>query len=208
MKTISLAIAFLTVALPYFAQNNPTPAATFNLPAGQGLVAKLTADLDATKVKPGDVIQVQVIQDLRQGHTTLLKKGSTVSGKIVKVELFSSGSPSSIVLILDQVTPSGGSAESFSARMGALSPPPEIQTDSLQEGRGRAQTDTNAANSGGKNVSNGYELSGGSVGVRGIKGVTLASTTDAGKLYSIIQSSIGDVKLKKGSELVLNLPAE
>ena len=111
-----------------------------------------------------------------------------------------------IVILFDEISPVGGSTQPLNARIGALAPPPGMQTESLQDGRGMAQSNINAATNGDKDVSNGADLAATSVGVRGIRGVTLASTTDAGKLYSIIKSSNGDLKLKKNSQIVLNTP--
>jgi hypothetical protein len=199
-KPLLTLIAFLAFAFPAPAQNAASAAAAFTPPPGQGIVAKLTADLDASKLKPGDPVQAQVIHDLKRGHDTLLKKGSTITGRIAKVE------PDSIVLIFDQVSPAGGASQPLNARIGALAPPPGMQTESLQDGRGMAQSNINSATNGDKDVSNGADLSAGSVGVHGYRGLNLASTTDADHLYSIIKSSTGDVKLKKGSQVVLNTP--
>lgn len=202
MRLISLTLlALLCFAPPSLAQT-----AAFTPPPGQGIVAKLTSDLDASKLKPGDPIQAQVTHDLKNGHDTLLKKGSTISGRVIKVESPTSTDPSMIVILFDQISPVGGSTQPLSARVGALAPPPGMQTESLQDGRGMAQSNINSVTSGDKDVSNVPDLAATSVGVRGIRGVTLASTTDAGKLYSIIKSSAGDIKLKKNTQIVLNTP--
>ena len=68
------------------------------------------------------------------------------------------------------------------------------------------QSNINSVNSGDKDVSNVPDLVATSVGVHGYRGMTLASTTDAGKLYSIIKSATGDLKLKKNTQIVLNTP--
>jgi hypothetical protein len=202
MRLISLTLlALLCFALPSLAQTT-----AFTPPPGQGIVAKLTADLDATKLKPGDPIQAQVTHDLKNGHETLLKKGSTISGRVIKVEPPTSTEPSMIVILFDEISPVGGSTQPLNARVGALAPPPGMQTESLQDGRGMAQSNINAATNGDKDVSSGADLSAGSVGVHGYRGMMLASTTDAGKLYSIIKSSAGDIKLKKNTQIVLNTP--
>ena len=187
--------ALLSFTLPSLAQT-----AAFTATPGQGIVAKLTTDLDSTKLKRGDPIQAQVTHDLKRGHDMLLKKGSIISGKIAKVD------PDSIVILFDQIEAAGGQPQPLNARIGALAPPPGIQTESLQDGRGMAQSNINSATNGDKDVSNAADLSAASVGVHGYRGLTLASTTDAGHLYSIIKSASGDIKLKKGSQIVLNTP--
>jgi hypothetical protein len=204
MTKLSLTLlALFSFTFPSLAQTAPTP---FTPPPNQGIVAKLTTDLDVTKAKPGDTIQAQVTHDLKNGHDTLLKKGSTITGKIAKVQPFSSSDPSMIVILFDQISPAGGAPQALNARIGALAPPPGIQTETIQDGRGMAQSNINSASNGDKDVSNVPDLAGGSVGVHGIRGVTLASTIDAGKLYSIIKSTSGDLKLKKNSQIVLNMP--
>lgn len=205
LRIAGLLAAALLMAVPSIAQSNaPAGAAanSLNLPSGQGIETKLQTDLDASANKPGDAVQAESIRDLKRGHEMLLKKGSMLTGHIVKVQTFAGGTPSLIVILFDQVTPKGGQAEKLDALMTALAPAPTVQTDSLQDGRGMMQTNINAAVAGDKDLGNGGELTANSVGVHGFRGVTLGTALQSGKQYSTIQSSSGDVKIKKGAQIV------
>jgi hypothetical protein len=200
-----LLAAALIVAMPSTAQSNaPSNAAgrSLNIPGSLGIEAKLQTDLDASKNKPGDVVQADTIRDLKRGHDVLLKKGSRLTGNIVKVETAAGGAPSMIVIAFKQVIPADGQTESLNALIAALAPAPTLQTDSLQDGRGMEQTNINAVVSGDKDLGNGGELLATSVGVHGFRGMSLGSVVVGGQQYSTIQSTNGDVKIKKGSQVV------
>jgi hypothetical protein len=47
-----------------------------------------------------------------------------------------------------------------------------------------------------------------SVGVYGMRGMSLASSVQNQKQYSVVQSNMGDVKLKKGAQLVFKVPEQ
>lgn len=212
IRTGILLLAALVCATPSIAQTGtPTSAAapSLNIPSSQGVVAKLDTDLDANKNKPGDVVQAETTRDLKPGHDVLLKKGSILTGHITQVQAFSNSSPSMIVIVFDQVAPKGGSAATLNVRIQALAPAPTVSTDSLQDGRGMAATNINSAVAGSdRNVGSGGELMATSVGVYGIRGMSLASTVQNQKQYSAIQSAVGDVKLKKGTQLVFKAPEQ
>ena len=201
----ALLAAALIVAMPSTAQSHaPSNAAgrSLNIPSSLGIEAKLQTDLDASKNKPGDLVQADTVRDLKRGHDMLLKKGSRLIGNIVKVQAASGGAPSMIVIAFEQVTPAGGQPESLNALIAALAPAPTLQTDSLQDGRGMQQTSINSVVSGDKDLGNGGELMATSVGVHGFRGMSLGSVVVGGKQYSTIQSTNGEVKIKKGAQVV------
>jgi hypothetical protein len=207
----ALLAAALIVAMPSTAQSNaPSNAAgrSLNIPSSLGIEAKLQTDLDASKNKPGDLVQADTVRDLKRGHDMLLKKGSRLIGNIVKVQTASGGAPSMIVIAFEQVTPAGGQTESLNALIAALAPAPTLQTDSLQDGRGMEQTNINSVVSGDKDLGNGGELMATSVGVHGFRGMSLGSAVVGGKQYSTIQSTNGDVKIKKGAQVVFKTAAQ
>ena len=205
MLRAGVLLAALLMAMPTVAQSNASAGLTansLNIPSSQGIETKLQTNLDANTNKPGDAVQAETIRDLKHGHDMLLKKGSMLTGHIVKVQTFSGGTPSFIVILFDQVTPKGGQAEKLDALMTALAPAPTLQTDTLQDGRGMMQTNIDAAVAGDKDLGNGGELSANSVGVHGFSGVTLGTALQSGKQYSTIQSTSGDLKIKKGAQIV------
>jgi hypothetical protein len=212
IRTGILLMAALIVALPSIAQTStPSSAAapSLNIPSSQGIVAKLDTDLDASRNKPGDVLQAETTRDLKVGHDVLLKKGSVLTGRVTQVQTFSNSSPSMVVIVFDQVAPKGGSPATLNVKIQALAPAPTVSTDSLQDGRGMAATNINSAVAGSdRSVGSGGELMATSVGVYGIRGMSLASSVHDQKQYSAVQSSVGDVKLKKGMQLVFKAPEQ
>jgi len=210
LKAGILMVTALIFVMPSVAQTNApsgAPANTLNVPSDQGIVARLANDLDASRVKMGDTVQAEITRDVKRGHDTLLKKGSTLTGQIAKVEAYSKENPSIVAIVFDQVTAKGGQASTLNVRIEALAPAPGVSTDSLQDGRGMAQTNINSAVGGDKDLSSG-ELMATSVGVHGIRGMTLGSSVQAGKQYSVIQCTSGDVKLKKGTQIVFQAPEQ
>jgi hypothetical protein len=207
-----LLIAALIVASASLAQTSApaSPAApTLNIPSSQGIIAKLDTDLDASKNKPGDMVQAETTRELKVGHDVLLKKGSVLTGHVTQAQTFSNASPSMIVIVFDQVAPKGGSPATLNVKIQALAPAPTVSTDSLQDGRGMAATNISSAVAGtDRSVGSGGELMATSVGVYGMKGVSLASSVQNQKQYSAIQSGAGDVKLKKGAQLVFKAPEQ
>lgn len=201
-----LLAASLLVAMPSVAQSNAAAGAaanSLNIPTTLGIVAKLQTDLDATKNRPGDAVEAETVRDLKQGHDTLLKKGSKLSGHLVQVQPAAGGNPSMIVILFDQTTPAGKQPATLVALIAALAPAPTTQLDSLQDGRGMAATNINSAVAGqDKDLGNTGELLATSVGVHGFRGMTLATAVEGGKQYSVIRSTSGDVKIKKGTQVV------
>jgi hypothetical protein len=211
IRTGSLLLAALIVASPSIAQTG-TPsnavAPPLNIPTSQGIVAKLDTDLDASRNKPGDLVQAETTRELKVGHDVLLKKGSVLTGHVTQVQTYSNASPSMIVIAFDQVAPKGGSPATLNVKIQALAPAPTVSTDSLQDGRGMAATQINSAVAGADKSVGGGELMATSVGVYGMRGMSLASSVHDQKQYSAVQSNIGDVKLKKGAQLVFKAPEQ
>jgi hypothetical protein len=69
-------------------------------------------------------------------------------------------------------------------------------------------TNINSVVSGDKDLGNGGELMATSVGVRGFRGMSLGSAVVGGKQYSTIQTTNGDVKIKKGAQVVFKTAAQ
>lgn len=207
-----LAVAAMALAIPCFAQSGgSTPAApnTLNIPSDQGIVAKLLTDLDSSKNSVGESVQAETTRDIKRGHDMLLKKGSTLNGKIVKVEPGSRNSPAMIAILFDQVSPKGGAPANLNVVIQALAPAPTVSPDSLQDGRGMAQSNINAAVSGqDKDLGNGGELMATSTGVHGFSGVGLGSGNDNGKQLVVLGTSAGVIKIKKGAQAVFKVPEQ
>jgi hypothetical protein len=212
IRTGILLLLTLVVASSSIAQTSTasSPAApSLNIPSSQGIVAKLDTDLDASRNKPGDTVQAETTRDLKVGHDTLLKKGSVLTGHVTQVQTYSSSTASMIVIVFDQAAPKGGSPATLNVKIQALAPAPTVSTDSLQDGRGMAATNISSAVAGtDKSVGSGGELMATSVGVYGIRGMSLTSSVQGQKQYSVVQSGVGDVKLKKGAQIVFKAPEQ
>ncbi|HXN28651.1 MAG TPA: hypothetical protein VN902_16105 [Candidatus Acidoferrales bacterium] len=212
IRTGILLLAVLVVASPSIAQTSTPPTAaapSLNIPTSQGIIAKLDTDLDASRNKPGDLVQAETTRELKVGHDVLLKKGSVLTGHVTQVQTYSGTTASMIVIAFDQVAPKGGSPATLNVKIQALAPAPTVSTDSLQDGRGMAATNINSAVAGSdRSVGRGGELMATSVGVYGMRGVSLASSVQNQKQYSVVQSAVGDVKLKKGAQLVFKVPEQ
>jgi hypothetical protein len=212
IRTGMLLLVALIMASPSIAQTSTPPTAappSLNIPSSQGIIAKLDTDLDASRNKPGDSVQAETTRELKVGHDVLLKKGSVLTGHVTQVQTYSNTTASMIVIVFDQVAPKGGSPATLNVKIQALAPAPTVSTDSLQDGRGMAATNINSAVAGSdRSVGSGGELMATSVGVYGMRGVSLASSVQDQKQYSAVQSAVGDVKLKKGMQLVFKAPEQ
>jgi hypothetical protein len=211
MRIGILVVAALALAVPCFAQAGSKPAAenTLNIPSDQGIVAKLVTELDSTKDSVGDSVQAETTRDIKRGHDMLLKKGATLSGKIVKIDAGGHDSPAMIAILFDQVTPKGEQAENLNVQIQAIAPPPGVSTNSLQDGRGMMQTDINVDTAGGKGIAgNGGEVLATSTGVIGIPGMNIGTASSNGKQLSVIGTGSGSIKLKKGTQLVFKAPEQ
>ncbi len=212
IRTGILLLAALIVSSASIAQtSSPSSAAapSLNIPSSQGIVAKLDTDLDASRNKPGDTVQAETTRDLKVGRDVLLKKGSVLTGHVTQVQTYNSTTASMIVIVFDQVAPKGGSPATLNVKIQALAPAPSVSTDSLQDGRGMAATNISSAVAGtDRSVGSGGELMATSVGVYGIRGMSLASQVQNQKQYSVIQSGISDVRLKKGVQVIFKAPEQ
>ena len=207
-----LTLAVVAFAIPCLAQSGATAAASansLNIPADQGIVARLDTDLDSTRNKVGDAVQAETTRDIKRGHDTLLKKGSTMNGKVVKIDAGGHDSAAMVAILFDQVTPKGEAPKNLNLVIQALAPAPSVSTDSLQDGRGMAATNITSAVSGrNQNLGNGGELLATSTGVIGIQGMTIGSGTDDGKQLAVLGTGSGSIKLKKGTQIVFKAPEQ
>ena len=207
-----LAVAAMALAIPCLAQSGGSSAAsadTLPIPSGQGIVARLDTDLDSTRNNVGDTVLAEATRDIKRGHDTLLKKGSMFTGKILKIDAGGHGSPAMIAILFNQVTPKGESEKTLNLVLQAVAAPPSVSTDSLQDGRGMAQSNINAAVSAqNKNLGNGGEVLATTTGVVGIDGLNIGSGTSDGKQLVVLGTNSGSIKLKKGTQLVFKAPEQ
>lgn len=183
-------------------------AGPLNLPHDAALLAKLSADLNGRQCKVGDTIEAEARQDLKQGHDVLVKKGSTLLGHITGVHAAAADKDFTVGVIFDTVKTKDG--KQFSARMAikALAPESDMSNnDTLFDGRGMDSSAKTATVTAGHSTtlkgSHG-QLTPASEGVYDIRGLNLGTQMSNGSpQYSLLVSSTGDFRLKKGTQLVL-----
>jgi hypothetical protein len=176
-----------------------------NLPNNTPVVGKLLTNLDVEQAKVGDAVDVQASEDVKSGHDVLIKKGSILNGQITSVQLFSAGSRCEIGILFDRVTPKKGEPAAVSLSIRALAPAMNLRSDTLSDGRGMGGLETDSATAGHEDSKSGNvdSLSNASRGVYAMPGVALAVRTQNGKHVSVIASASGNIRLKKGAQLVL-----
>lgn len=80
MRTISLLVVAILASAYYVL------ASAQQIPAGTILPVMLNSNLDAQRSKPGDTITGKIMQDVPLTDGSRLRKGSTVFGKVIKVD--------------------------------------------------------------------------------------------------------------------------
>ena len=195
------------------ASNSAPPGASaaagltsLNLPNGTAFVAKLSTDLAAKQCKVGDPVEAETKQDVKQGHDVVLKKGSTLLGHVAAVQ--PAGNELTVAIEFDSVRMKDGKQFSLPLSIQALAPEADISNNStLSSGRGLDATVNSSAvkhqDSTLKGSTN--QLDAKSTGVYDFPRMNLSDKNSNGTHYSLVTSSSGDFKLKKGTQLVMKV---
>jgi hypothetical protein len=220
IRTAALMFVAVTMSLPAGDQtstSSQSPLTTGSnalaLPAGAFIFAKLTTNLDLQRSKPGDVIEAQIMEDVKQGKEVLLKKGGTLLGHVSLVEPATAAQPETMIgIMFDGVKAKNGPQQSLLLLIHALAPESDQPSNSnLSEGRGMPGATTAATVPGGASAGGpaGGRLTTSSVGVSGIPNTRLEIRKDAkGQAVSIVAFSKVGVTLKKGTQLLLTPPSQ
>ena len=213
IRIATLLIAAASISLPLGSQtttSGPSPATsnTLDLPSDAVVFAKLNTNLDLLQAKPGEVVEAQTTEDVKQGKEPLLRKGSTLLGHVSLVER---AQPETMVgIVLDRVKTKSGPDQSLHLLIHALAPEAgEPSNSTIAEGRGMPGATTAATVPGrvSAEAPGSGRLTASSVGVSGFANMRLEIRKDSkGEATSIIVLSKGDVKLKKGAQLLLTPP--
>jgi hypothetical protein len=196
-------------AMPVHQPNAPAqsePGRSITVPNDTSVIGRLQTNLDAAQAKVGDAVEVQTLEDIKSGHDVLVKKGSTLNGHVTSVQQFTSnGSQCVIAILFDRVTLKNGEQIGLNLGIQAIASQMDLKSDSLMDGRGMAQNGNSAAVAGHTDAMTGSidGLSHKSAGTYGMPGVTLASQADNGKHISLVVSTSGNVRLKKGMQIVM-----
>ena len=213
----------LILASAITAQGPPQPSASAQAPRGQNegmnslkvpidtpFFAKLITPIVISQAKDDDTVEAQTMQDLKQGHELLLKKGSTLVGHILSVQPPTAEKPEYYVVILfDRVRPKNGEEMRFNLVIQALAPESDMESRSIAEatGVGMQGATRNAGVSGHSSATQGNinPLTVKSTGVYDVPGLQLGDRTSEGKHYTVLAASRKDVQLKKGTQLVMKV---
>ena len=187
---------------------SPSPGKSVNVPNNTQVLGKLLTNIDAGEAKIGDPVDVRINEDIKSGHHVRVKSGSTLNGHITSVQTFSTETSQCVIAILfDRITLMNGEQVGLNLDIQALAPEMDVKTDTLLDARGMRGVEQDALAAGHLDVVSGTidGLSHESRGVYGLKGISIANQTEKGERISLVVSKSGNVRLKKGSQLVMQV---
>jgi len=116
----------LATSLCFGQAATPAPSAT---PLGHGAFpVKVTKALDSSKLKDGDVIELETAGSFKLPNGPLVPKGSKMAGHVVSAKARSKGDPESqLTIAFDKLTVGGGEQLLVKGTVQAVYPPAEEQ---------------------------------------------------------------------------------
>jgi len=176
-----------------------------SLPQGTAIVGTLSTKLDTKHSKAGDRVEVEVTQDVKSGGQILLRRGSHVTGQVALVNAFAKGSSNGkLEIVFDKVVAKSGEQIPAYLAIYALAAKSDPTKDDLQDGRGLAATSTKAGVNGGLGrPADGQLLKPDTRGVIGLDSLRLTPMARDKPPTSLMHSDSKDVRLEKGTEIVL-----
>jgi hypothetical protein len=196
------------------ASQSVPPSGTATKPAilsvGTTVVAKLLANLDSGTCRPGDPVEAEVTRDVSQNHKVVLKAGARVIGHVVALDASSAHKPGTrIAISLKSVSMKSGEQAQISFVIQALAIAPRLKEKN--EIQGGHDTESNVFTAAAAGGSIGGPLSEGQLrpedsGVYGIAGLSLTvMTTETGSQFPVLKSSSENIRLAKGTQMVLRV---
>jgi hypothetical protein len=177
------------------------------LAAGTTVVAKLLANLDSGTCKPGDPVEAEVTRDVSQNHKVVLKAGARVIGHVVALDTSAAHTPETrIAISFKSVSMKSGEQLPISFVIQALAIAPGLKEKDELHGRPmEAAAIIAATGSIGGPLSEGL-LRPEDSGVYGIAGLSLAVlTTETGTQFPVLKSAGENIRLAKGTQMVLRV---
>jgi hypothetical protein len=179
-------------------------SASLSLPNGTGIVGALTTNLDTKHSKVGDRVEVEVTQDVKPAGQVLLRRGSHITGQVALAYAFSKGdSTAKLEIVLDKVVAKSGEQIPTYLAIYALAAKNDPTKEDLQDGRGLAATSTRAGINGGLGRPGNGLLGPDTKGVIGLESLRLTPLARDNPPTSLVRSESKDVRLEKGTEIVL-----
>ena len=179
-----------------------------SLPKGTGIVGKLSTNLDTKHSKVGDRVEVEVTQDVKPGDHILLRTGSHVTGQITQAYAFSKGdSNAKLEIVFDNIVSKSGEQIPTYLAIYALAAKSDQTTD-VQDPRGLDATAQRAGVAGGLGRPPYGPLQPNTKGIFGLDALRLVPMARDKPPTSLVRSESQDVRLKKGTEIVLVVVSE
>jgi hypothetical protein len=179
-------------------------SASLSLPNGTGIVGALTTNLDTKYSKVGDRVEVEVTQDVKPAGQVLLRRGSHITGQVTLAYAFSKGdSTAKLEIVLDKVVAKSGEQIPTYLAIYALAAKNDPTKEDLQDGRGLNATSTRAGINGGLGRPGDGLLKPDTKGVIGLESLRLTPLARDNPPTSLVRSESKDVRLEKGTEIVL-----
>ena len=179
-------------------------SASLSLPNGTGIVGTLTTNLDTKHSKVGDRVEIEVTQDVKPAGQILLRRGSHITGQVALAYAFSKGdSTAKLEIVLDKVVAKSGEQIPTYLALYSLAAKNDPTKEDLQDGRGLAATSTRAGINGGMGRPGNGLLGPDTRGVIGLESLRLTPLARDNPPTSLVRSESKDVRLEKGTEIVL-----
>ncbi|MGA8674024.1 MAG: hypothetical protein WB621_02385 [Candidatus Acidiferrales bacterium] len=177
---------------------------SLSLPNGTGIVGVLSTTVDTKHSKPGDRVEVEVTQDVRPGGHVLLRSGSRVTGQVTLAYAFSKGgSNAKLEIVFNNVISKNGEQIPVYLSIYALEAKNDPTADDLQDPRGLNATAARAGTAGGLGRPANGLLKPDTKGVIGLDSLSLVPMARDKPPTSLVRSEKKDVRLEKGTGIVL-----
>jgi hypothetical protein len=180
------------------------------LSVGTTVVVKLLTSLDSGTCKPGDAVEAEITRDVSQNHRIVLRTGARVTGHVVARDTSSTHNPESkIAMSFNSISTKGGEQSQISFVIQALAIAPRLKEKNEIQGGHDTESDVFTAAAAGGSI--GGPLSEGLLrpedsGVYGIPGLSLAvMTTETGSQFPVLKSARENIRLAKGTQMVLRV---
>lgn len=179
---------------------------SLKLPHGTAIVGILTTNLDTKHSKAGDRVEVEVTQDVKPAGQSLLKKGSHITGEVTLAYAYSKGSSNAkLEIVFDNIIPKSGERIPAYLVIYALAAKNDPANEDLQDPRGLSATTTRAGTAGGLGRPADGLLHPDTIGIIGLESLSLEPMARDKPPTSLVRSEKKDVRLEKGTEIVLRV---
>jgi hypothetical protein len=229
-RYLALVLAALALAVSTNAQSTPanpsntpvqanapesTAAEPLSVSVDTVFLAKLVTNLDPHQIKPGDSVEAEAKQDVKQSKQVLLKRGSSLLGRVRAVQMPTAEKPELVVGIVFDGVKMQKTGQQFSLHLviQALAPEANVETNKSladETGTGVQSATRHASVSGHASTVSGdvNPLTSESKGIYDLSGLRLGDQITATGHVTVLAFSHSDIRLKKGAQLVMKVVAQ